>query len=113
MRMPRRDRRDRGGQRLKPGDPVRVLAVPNLSGMAKRPRAETARVFQHLVGTSKRVDSFDHLGFARLTFRVRKGALKGRHWVGIEPHLLRRVGGSASNHRMNLTAVRAVRYPAR
>jgi hypothetical protein len=30
-------------------------------------------------------------------FRIRRGALKGLHWVGIEPHLVRRVGGSTSN----------------
>lgn len=67
--------------------------------MAKRPRTETARVFQHLVGTFKRIDSFDRLGFAWLSFRILNGPLKGRHWVGIEPHLLRRVGGSAFNNK--------------
>jgi hypothetical protein len=70
--------------------------VPDLSGMAKRPRAETARTFRHLVGTYKRIDSFDDLGFAWLTFRIRNGALKGLHWVAIEPRLLRRVGGATA-----------------
>ena len=93
MRLPRRDRLDRDGRRLKPGDRVRVLEVPDLSGMAKRPQAETARVFKHLLGTYKRIGSFDNLGFARISFRISSGALKGRHEVGIEPHLLRRVGG--------------------
>lgn len=97
MRRARGDRRDCDGQRLRPGDRVRVLAVPDLTGMAKRPRAETARVFQHLVGTYRRVDSFDHFGFVRLLFRVRRGRLKGLHSVGIEPRLLRRVGGSTSS----------------
>ena len=93
MRTPRRDRRDRDGHKLKPGDRVPVVSVPDLSGMAKRPRAETGRAFRHLVGTYKRIDSFDDLGLAWLTFRIRNGPLKGRHWVGIEPHLLRRVVG--------------------
>ena len=80
IRMARRDRRDCNGQRLRPGDRVRVLAVPDLVGMGKRPKAETARVFQHLVGTYRRIDSFDRLGFVRLVFRIRRGALKGLHW---------------------------------
>jgi hypothetical protein len=74
-----------------------VLAVPDLAGMAPSPQAETARVFRHLVGTYRRIDSFDRRGFVRLVFRIRRGALKGLHWVGIEPHLVRRVGGSTSN----------------
>jgi len=39
-----------------------VLGVRNLAGMAKRPRAETARVFEHLVATYWRIESFDRLG---------------------------------------------------
>ena len=95
--MARRDLRDSKGQRLRPGDRVRVLAVPDLAGMAKRPRAKTARVFRHLVGTYRRIDCLDRYGFVTLVFRIRRGPLKGLHWVGIEPHLLRRAGGSASN----------------
>ena len=38
LRAPQRDRRDADGHRPKPGDRVRVLGVPNLSGMAKHPR---------------------------------------------------------------------------
>ena len=113
IRMARRDRRDCNGQRLRPGDRVRVLAVPDLVGMGKRPKAETARVFQHLVGTYRRIDSFDRLGFVRLVFRIRRGALKGLHWVGIEPHLLRRAGGSASNRPLERTGSAGRSTPVR
>jgi hypothetical protein len=90
--MPRRGRRDCKGQRLRVGDRVRVIGVPDLAGMARRPRAETARIFQHLVGTYRRVESFDCRGLVGLMFRIRRGRLKGLHRVGIEPHLVRRVG---------------------
>jgi hypothetical protein len=94
----RRDRRD-CNERLSTGDRVRVLEVPDLAGMAKRPRTETARVFQHLVGTYRRIESFDRRGFVRLVFRIHCGRLKGLHCVGIEPYLVRRVGSLTSRRR--------------
>jgi hypothetical protein len=97
--MARRNRRDSNGHRLSPGDRVPVLSVPDLRGVAKRPRAETARVVRHLVGTYRRIDSIDGFGLLRLVFRIRRGPLKGLHCVGIQPHLVRRAGGSASNYR--------------
>ncbi len=107
--------RDCQGQKLSIGDRVRVIGVPDLASMASRPRAETARVFRHLVGTYRRVDSFDRRGFVGLFFRIRRGPLKGRHWVGIEPHLLRRAGGSTSNKPLERTGSAGrsapIRYP--
>jgi hypothetical protein len=70
---------------------VRVLAVPDLSGMAPASRAESRPVFEHLVGTYRRVYGFDERGNAELVFRIRRGANRGLHWVWIEPWLLRRV----------------------
>jgi hypothetical protein len=107
--MARGDRRDCTGERISPGDRVRVLHTPDLTGMAPRPRAETARVFQHLIGTYRRVESFDRFGFLRVMFRIRRGPLKGLHWVGIEPHLVRRAGGPASNRPLERPGVNPVR----
>jgi hypothetical protein len=111
--MARRDRRDCNGERISPGDRVRVLGTPDLAGMAARPRAETARVFEHLVGTYRRVDSFDRFGFLRLMFRIRRGPLKGLHWVGIEPHLVRRAGGLASNRPLDRPGMNPARQNKR
>jgi hypothetical protein len=63
--------RDATGERLKVGDTVRVLAVPNLSGMSSACLAESLPVFQHLVGKYKRVLSWYFLAF-------RSDAIRGR-----------------------------------
>jgi hypothetical protein len=57
--------------------------------MSAECRAESLSVFEHLVGTYKRVREFDEYGFAWLDFRIRKGPHAGYHMVGIEPYLLR------------------------
>ena len=63
--------------------------MPDLSGMASDYRAYSLAVFQHLVGTYKRVEEFDEYGQAWLRFRIRKGPQSGHHSVGIEPYLLK------------------------
>jgi hypothetical protein len=78
------------GRRLRPGDRVRVLGVPDLTGMAPASLAESRPVFERLVGTYRRIQGFDGLGNAELTFRIRRGRDAGIHWVWIEPWLLRR-----------------------
>lgn len=82
---------DAAGRRLRAGDRVRVLGVPDLSGMAPASLAESRPVFEHLVGTYRRVHGFDQRGNAELVFRIRRGADRGLHWVWIEPWLLLRV----------------------
>ena len=82
-------RRDSNGKRINIGDVVRVIGIPDLAGMAPECRAESLPVFQHLVGTYKRVEEFDEFGQAWLRFVIRKGPSKGSHSVGIEPFLLR------------------------
>jgi hypothetical protein len=56
--------------------------------MSLKARAESAPVFQHILGTCKRVDSFDRYGCAELFFFIRKGPHRGIHSVAIEPFLL-------------------------
>ena len=82
-------RRDSNGKRIKIGDVVRVIGIPDLAGMAPECRAESLPVFQHLVGTYKRVEEFDEFGQAWLRFRILNGPHRGHHSVGIEPNLLR------------------------
>lgn len=77
------------GRRIEVGDLVRVLAVPNLSGMHPAIRKESEPVFAHIVGTYKRVIDFDKYGHIELFFRIRTGPHRGLHSVWIEPHLLR------------------------
>jgi len=81
--------RDVSGERLQVGDTVRVIGVPDLTGMSPDCLAESLPVFQHLVGKYKRIDEFDENGLAWLQFRIRKGPHSGLHWVGIEPWLLK------------------------
>ena len=87
--MKRQKRRDVAGERLQVGDVVRVIGVPDLSGMSAECRAESIPVFEHLVGTYKRIDEFDEYNMAWLWFRIQKGPHAGYHSVGIEPYLLK------------------------
>jgi hypothetical protein len=87
--MKRLPRKDVTGQRLKVGDIVRIVGVPDLSGMSVECRAESLPVFEHLVGKYKQVKEFDEFGQAWLNFKIRKGPAAGFHWVGVEPYLLK------------------------
>jgi hypothetical protein len=82
-------RRDRDGRRLRPGDIVRIVGVPDLSGMHHDARAETLGVFRHLLGRYKRITGFEW-GEARLDFRIARGRHRGYHTVWIEPWLLKK-----------------------
>lgn len=88
--MGRVPRKDAAGGRLCARDVVRVVGVPDLSGMSPDCLAESLPVFWHLVGRYKRVIEFDEHGLAWLSFRILEGPHAGRHFVGIEPRLLRR-----------------------
>jgi hypothetical protein len=80
---------DRNGKRVKVGDVVRIIGVPDLSGMTKRGRADAMLAFEHLVGKYKRIKSFDGYGCAEFAF-VMKHDNGDRSWhsVWIEPFLL-------------------------
>lgn len=86
--------KDVDGHIVRKGDIVRVMGVPDLSGMREPYRQETAAVFKHIVGTRKKVDDFDEFGCAILFFRIRSGPHAGIHSVAIEPNLIRKVIGN-------------------
>lgn len=86
--MKRLPRRDASGEQLRVGDEVRVVGVPDLSGMSATCQAESLPVFQHIVGTYKRIIEFDEVNMAWLRFKIRNGPYAGHHYVGIEPYLL-------------------------
>jgi hypothetical protein len=79
---------DREGRKLRVGDRVRVVGVPNLEGMSAVSRRETTSVFQHILGTYRRIAGFDPFGYAGIEFVIRKGPHWGSHLVMIEPTLL-------------------------
>jgi hypothetical protein len=91
--MARRHQRtnDRDGTTVRPGDRVRVLGIPDLSGMPPPYRQETERVFRHILGSVKRVESIDAQSNAILMFRIRSGHAAGYHSVAIEGIHLRKV----------------------
>lgn len=68
---------------------MRILTVPDLSGMAPEAIRESRPVFQHLVGRHKRVAGFGRYGHAELAFIIRRGRHRGHHAVWIEPYLLK------------------------
>lgn len=80
---------DAYGVKIHVGDKVRVVGVPDLSGMAPSGRRESQPVFEYLVGKYKKIEAFDDDGLAELSFRIMKGAREGYHWVWIEPFLLK------------------------
>ena len=74
---------------------MRIVGMPDLSGMPAGPREETVAVFAFLRGKYKRIASFNQFGHAQLNFSISAGPLKGWHGVAIEPrllHLPQRVG---------------------
>ncbi len=87
--MNRLSPKDVTGKPIRIGDIVRVIGVPDLSGMSPDCRAESLSVFRHLLGKYKRVEEFDESGNAWLRFTIRNGRHSGFHSVGIEPYLLR------------------------
>lgn len=68
---------------------VRVVGVPDLTGMDRRARAECKPVFAYLLRKYRVVDGFDRDGRAELNVIIRNGRHRGRHTVWIEPFLLR------------------------
>lgn len=93
---------DRDGNTIRVGDTVRVVGVPELSGMAASVRGYSLGVYRHLLGKYKVVKAFDETGEICLRFGIREGAYAGWHSVTIEPFLLRvrkskRSGGTSHN----------------
>lgn len=88
--MPHRNPKDRHGRDIFPGDRVRVIGIPNLSGMPPAGLKESLAVFRYLVGRYEKVVSIDDHENAQLVFSISHGRSKGWHAVMIEPILLRR-----------------------
>ena len=82
--------KDINGKKLAVGDRVRIVGVPDLTGMRGKGKAQAKKVFEKLLGTYKRVAGFDRRGNAEFWFRILGGPQKGMHWVAMETHLLRR-----------------------
>ena len=82
---------DVDGNIVRAGDYVRVLGVPDLNGMNEPYRSETSAVFRHVVGTRKRIHSFDQFRCAILMFGITTGPHRGFHSVGIESEFIRKV----------------------
>ena len=80
---------DATGRKIRIGDVVRIVGVPDLTGMSQENLKETRPVFEYLVGKYKRVREFDDQGCIWIYFRIMKGPHGGMHGVGIEPFLLR------------------------
>jgi len=80
--------RDKTGALIKAGAWVRVIGVPDLSNLSRRAFRETAPVFEHILGSYRKVSGFDHR-LVELTLRIRRGPRTGIHFVWIEPELLR------------------------
>ena len=93
--------RDVDGRTVRKGDVVRVLGIPDLSGMRDPYRRETEAVFKHITGTRRKVYGFDQFGAAILVFGIRFGPHAGSHSVAIEPHLIRKVIGNRVTHHGN------------
>jgi hypothetical protein len=86
--------KDVDGRTVRQGDVVRVLGIPDLTGMRDPYRRETEAVFKHITGTRRMVYGFDQFGCAILVFGIKVGPRAGRHSVSIEPHLIRKVIGN-------------------
>lgn len=86
--------KDIDGQTVRKGDLVRVLGIPDLTGMRDPYRGETEAVFNHILGTRRKVEGFDQFGCAILVFGISSGPRAGTHSVAIEPHLIRKVIGT-------------------
>ena len=81
---------DMRGRRIRKGDLVRMVGVPDLATMPKHTRAESEPVFLHLRGTCKRTRQFNRYGLVELSFKIRAGPLAGWRGVAIEPNQLLR-----------------------
>lgn len=80
---------DAAGDPISIGDTVLIVGVPDLGSMAPAQRAESLPVFEYLVGKHQQVDGFNQVGMVELYFSIESGPARGRHFVAIEPYLLR------------------------
>ena len=70
-------------------DIVKVIGIPDLSGMSKECIKESLPIFKYLCGKTKKVTGIDKQnGLIELSFRILKGKNKGLHSIFIEAFLL-------------------------
>jgi hypothetical protein len=84
---------DRDGARLRKGDVVRIIGVPDLSGMGADCIAESRPVFEYLVNKYKTIRGFDKWGNVEIEFRIPHEGPHSSHTVWIEPFLLKKKMG--------------------
>ena len=100
--------RDADGNVLAVGDIVRIIGVPDLSGMAPDSLQESLPVFEYLVGKYKKIIGFNETGGvppnAEFVFRMKVGESWESHWVCIEPDFLRMKKSRKSNNTSKRTA---------
>ncbi|HJU40956.1 MAG TPA: hypothetical protein VJ724_15395 [Tahibacter sp.] len=80
---------DDRGNKMRIGDLVRVMGIPDFEHWTPAQRRFSLGVFRHIRGTCKRISSFDRHGYAEIFFIIRGGANRGIHSVAMEPYLLR------------------------
>jgi hypothetical protein len=79
---------DVAGAPLQVGEIVRVIGVPDLSGMSSHAQHESRPVFEHLVGKYKSIRGFNEFGMLELSFVIRGKPIQ--HTVWLEPYLVRK-----------------------
>jgi hypothetical protein len=100
--------KDTDGYELVVGDIVRIIGVPDLSGMAPGCLEESLSLFEYLVGKYKKIIGFNTTGgvppHAEFDFRMKVGDSWESHWVCIEPELLRKKQSQKSNLTLDRTS---------
>lgn len=99
--MKRYRRVDVTGSRLRIGDSVRIIGVPDLVGMSQSSRRESLPVFRYLVGKYKRIQGFDQFGCVELSFIIRSKTNRRSvsHGIWLEPFLVRKRQPRGLTHR--------------
>ena len=80
--------KDNKGNILHIGDRVRILAIPDLTGMTAAALAETLPVFKHALGTYRRISAFSRDGLIEIKLRIIEPTGWQSHFIFIEPNLV-------------------------
>src|SRR5690349_4581037 len=81
--------KDRRGKTIRKGHMVRVVGMPDLTGIRDRPgRLKAEAAFRHTQGRCYKVQGFSRYGFVDLFFKIRAGRNAGWNGIAIEPEFL-------------------------
>lgn len=83
-----KEMKDCKGNKLNIGDKVRILALPDLTGMTPDALADTLPVFKRALGTYRRIHAFSRHGLIELKLRIKETNGWGTHYIFIEPRLV-------------------------